>query len=168
MTLEQLIRCHHELVLMMGYPNVKHGKGIKYTYQLFVADMNSVTARCVRNYQQMKDVMRGKTKPPEVWEAVCDELLKLAIAGETGPPTPGPMWCRQVPTKRERRQAAVQLDRWIIALDVMQSRVARASQISPGRLNKLRKAQTAILPTELERLAAAFGKTREEFLRGPE
>jgi len=168
MTLEEVIRCHHELVLMMGYPNVRHGKGPKYTYEIFVADMNAVIPGCVRNYQQMKDVMRGKTKPPAVWQIICDELLKLAIAGETHPPTPGPMWCRNVPTKQQRRLAATQLDRWIVALDAKPSRVARASQMSAARLHKIRNAETAILPTELERLAAAFGKTREEFLRGPE
>lgn len=168
MRIEEVIRCHHELTLMMGFPPSRHGKGPKYSSEIFMRDLNDVKPDTVVNHQQMRNIMAGRIKVPPTLQTACDELLQLAISGETHPPTPGPMWCRQVPTKRQRRQAAVQLDRWIIALDAKQIRVARASQISPGRLHKIRKAQTPILPTELERLAAAFGKTREEFLRGPE
>ena len=168
MTIEEVIRCHRELTLMMGFPESRHGKGPKYTYKIFMGDLNDVKPDTVINYQQMRNVMAGRMKVPPTLQTACDELLKRAIAGETRPPTPGPMWCRHVPTKHQRKLAATQLDRWIIALDAKESRVARASQISGGRLHKIRNAETAILPTELDRLAAAFGKTREEFLRGPE
>lgn len=168
MNLEELIRCHRELTLMMGYPAARHGIGAKYSYAIFMKDLNDVKPDTVTNLQQIKNIMAGRMKVPPTLQTACEDLLQRAISGETLPPTPGPMWSRNVPTKHVRRLAATMLDRWIVALEAKERRVARASQISVGRLNQLRNAEVPILPTELDRLAAAFGKSREDFLRGPE
>lgn len=169
MNLDELVRVQRELCLMMGFPDKRRGPGPKYSYSVFMADMNAAYPNCVRNLGQMEDVMRGKTQPPLVYETACDWLMKAAMAGETHPPTPGPMWTPNQPvlTKARRKLAATALDRWLLHTGNRLRRVGRASQIPPSRLHELRAALVPIAPTELERLAAVFGVDVEDFLAGP-
>jgi hypothetical protein len=104
-----------------------------------------------------------------VYETACDALMKLAMSGATHPPTPGPMWSPNQPvlTKRRRKQAATALDRWLLHSGERLRYIGKHSQILPSRLVELRNQQTAIAPTELERLAAVFDMDVEEWLAGP-
>ena len=169
MTLEELVAVNRELTLMMGFPTKRRGVGAKYSYEVFMTDMNTVFPNCVRNLGQMQDVMRGKTLPPMVYDTACDALMKAAVSGEVHPPTPGPMWAPSVPvlTKARRKAAAVALDRWLLHCGDRLRAVGRNAQITPARLSAIRTQQTAIGPTELERLAVAFGVDAEGFLAGP-
>jgi len=151
---------------MMGFPDVTRGTQT-YTYAKFRDDMNTVHPNIVGSVSQMKKAMRGETGVPAYWAKVLDELLALAVAGHRYPPTPGPFWHPQPMDNKKRRLAAVRLVEWQAHKRVYNTTVAEAAQMTPGRVSLIRHGRSAILPTELDRLAAAFGTDVEKFLEGP-
>ncbi len=151
---------------MMGYPDATRGADI-YTYTKLMNDMNTVHPHIVGSLSQMKKAMRGDTGVPKYWAKVLDELLGLAVAGHRHPPAPGPFWHPQPMDEKKRRLAAVRLVEWQAYKRVYNTTVAELAQMTPGRVSLIRHGRSAILPTELDRIATAFGTDVGKFLEGP-
>ena len=98
MTIDQLIRAHRELSLMMGWKDARSGLDI-YSYQRFMNDLNTLWPHCVMNLQQVREVMVGDRPVPRYWEKPVNDLLELAVRGMKHPPSPGPFWHPTPPTK---------------------------------------------------------------------
>lgn len=164
--IETLIRAHRELALMMGYSDATRGVQT-YTYQMFMDDLNTLHPHIVAGIDQMKKCMVGQAKVPFYWEKPLNELLELAVTGQRQPPRPGPFWHPTPLNKKERRLAAIRLVEWQAFSRSYNTTVAEASEVTPDRISRIRHGRTAILPTELDRIALAFGTDRAGFLRGP-
>ena len=152
---------------MMGWKDARSGLDI-YSYQRLMNDMNTLYPYCVRNLQEMREVMVGRFPPPRYWEKPINELLELAVTGMRNPPSAGPFWHPVPITKVQRRRAADVLGAWMYRARMDNKTLAEAAEIMPSRVGKLRNALTPILPTELDRIAAVFATDRNGFLRGPE
>lgn len=166
MKVETLIRAHRELGLMMGYSDATRGV-THYTYAALMKDMNIVHPQIVCSIDQMKRAMAGQIEVPPYWAKVLDELVQLAVGSNRHPPTPGPFWHPISMSAKERRLAAVRLVEWQAAWGVFNTQVAEAAQITVTRISLIRHGRSAVLPTELDRLAAAFNTDRAGFLAGP-
>jgi hypothetical protein len=163
---EALIRAHRELGLLMGYADTTRGTN-HYTYAMLQKDMNTVHPQIVRSLDQMKRAMLGQIEVPPYWAKVLDELLQLGVSGYRYPPTPGPFWHPQPLDLEKRRRAAVRLVEWQAFHYIYNKDLADAAQITRTRISQIRHGRSAILPTELDRIAAAFNTDVQGFLEGP-
>lgn len=166
MTIDMLIRAHREIELMMGYQR-QNVAGMSYSYRMFAHDMDLLHPAIVRGEQQMKDVMSGRVILPQYWTKVVNELLELAACGQKYPPRPGPFWHPNPMSEAERRNASDMLVRWQQRTKRLNNSVGLEAQIDPERISRIRHGKTRILPTELDRIAAAFKTDRTGFLQGP-
>lgn len=165
MTIEQLMRAHRELALMMGYQEGPRQN--VYSYQTFMDDLNTVHPGCVDTIYKMWDVMAGRNRVPNHWEKPVTELLELAMKGMTHPPAPGPFWHPQPTTSATRELAAKQLDRWLSQTGMHHATLADRAEIPVSRVSRIRTGKSPMLPTEIDRLAVAFDTDRKGFLAGP-
>ncbi|MCP4896873.1 MAG: helix-turn-helix transcriptional regulator [bacterium] len=163
MTIEQLVRAHRELALMMGYRPQGPWQET-YSYEKFTNDLNTMLPHCVRNHQQMKNAMAGRCEIPPHWEQPIDQLLELAVNAHTHPPTPGPHWHPQPMTHSVRALAARRLGDWLKASGMQQRQLAMASEMTRHRVSVVLQGSQPMLPTELDRIAAVFGTDRDGFL----
>ena len=139
-----------------------------YTYELFRNDLNTLHPHIVRSVDQMRRAMTGRlVHVPRYWEKPVNELLELAVTGHTHPPTPGPFWHPMPLSRKERLALVMLLPRWMRNAKIYNTGLAMRAEITMGRLSRLRKGTTAVLPTEIERIAAVFGTDRAGFLNGP-
>lgn len=166
MTVEQLIRTHRELALMMGFTEATRGTET-YSYQILMNDMNTLHPHIVGSINQMKRAMVGQIVVPAYWEKILDELLSLAVNAQQHPPTPGPFWHPQPMNAKQRRLAALKLIEWQAYYRSANTEVAQVAEMSARRISLIRHGKVAILPTELDRLASAFGTDVGAFLQGP-
>ena len=167
MTIDLLIRAHREVELMMGYQR-QNVAGMTYSYRMFAHDMNLLHPAIVRGEQQMWNVMCGRVILPQYWTKIVNELLELAAMGHKYPPRPGPFWHPNPMSEAERRHAADMLVRWQQSTQRHNKSVGLEAEIHPDRISRIRQGKTRILPTELDRIAAAFKTDRAGFLAGPQ
>ncbi len=167
MSIDQLVRSHRELELMMGYQRQSQKVGASYTYVMFAHDLNLLHPCITRGEQQIKDAMSGRIEVPQYWNKVVNELLELGAAGMKHPPRPGPWWHPNPMSESERQRASAKLIDWQHATHRQNKDLAVVAQIHVNRISRIRHGRCYILPTELDRLAAAFDTDRAGFLRGP-
>lgn len=167
-SIEQLVRSHRELELMMGYQRQSQVRGATYTYKMFAFDMNLLHPAITRGEQQMKDAMSGRIEVPQDWAKVVNELLELGASGMKHPPRAGPWWHPSPMSEHERLRAAEMLVLWQHVTLTQNKVLARDAEIQENRISRIRCGRCYILPTELDRIAACFDTDRAGFLRGPD
>jgi hypothetical protein len=168
MTIDQLVRSHREIELMMGYQREHFTVGAGYTYVMLAHDMNLLHPAITHGEQQVKNAMSGRIEVPQYWGKVINDLLELAARGMKHPPRPGPFWHPNPMSESERVRAGEVLVNWQHATGRLNKELAAEAEIQENRISRIRHGRCFILPTEIDRIAACFDTDRAGFLKGPD